>query len=210
MSASSPTVHVVDDDVEILDSMKLLLESHEVRTQIYQQAEDFLRNYDPQALGCVVLDVNMPGMDGLELQSELAAIGSLLPIIFLSGHADVPIAVKALKSGAYDFLQKPCSAETLWRVVSEALAYNARQQDELRQRQTVEKRLEKLTRRETEVLNYVVDGHPNKFIAIELELSPRTVEIYRSNVMLKMQVDSLAQLVKLVSGISRPGYTAQI
>ncbi|MEX2470052.1 MAG: response regulator [Pseudohongiellaceae bacterium] len=203
MSESGPIVHIVDEDREVRDSIKLLFEAHAIPVTVYPRAESFLQDYGRQARGCLLLDVSLPGMDGLQLQSELVAIDSLLPVIFLSGHADVPVAVRALKSGAYDFLQKPCNADTLLRVVREALNFNASKIEELRKRQSIEKRLRKLTPREVEVLNYITDGCPNKVIALELNLSQRTVESYRTNVMQKMRVYSLAHLVKLMADLPR-------
>ncbi|MEX2470042.1 MAG: response regulator [Pseudohongiellaceae bacterium] len=204
------TVYIVDDDIAILDSLKLLLESNSLPVRVYQRAESFLQDFEPQCRGCLVLDFGLPGMDGLELQNELFAIGSLLPIIFITGKADVPMAVQALKSGAYEFLQKPCTAEALLRVIHDALEFNARQANEWRERQSIEKRLEKLSPRELEVLDYIVRGQPNKVIALELDLSQRTVEIYRSNMMQKMQVDSLAQLVQQMTRLPRPLDSPQV
>lgn len=199
MKSGDQLVYVVDDDAGVLDSLKLLLESCGIETQVFQDAESFLHSFSPEIGGCLLLDLKMPGKSGLELQAELSAVEAILPIIFLTATDDVPSAVKALKAGAFDFLQKPFGTDELLATVRKALKADSKRREEFQRQQSVKKRLDKLTRREAEVLSYIIEGHPNKVIAIELSLSQRTIEIYRSNVMHKMQAQSLAQLVKLVA-----------
>lgn len=201
-NANKPLVYIVDDDIAIVDSLKLLLESHSIQSCVYYDAASFLQDYDPEVGGCLVLDLSMPGMGGLELQAELTAVGSILPIVFVTAYADVPSAVRALKGGAVDFLQKPFSADALLAAVRKALNLYKKRRKEFRQQRSIKQRVKKLTPRESEVLGYIIEGYSNKVIAIELELSQRTIEIYRSNVMQKMQAQSLAQLVKLMANNS--------
>jgi two-component system, LuxR family, response regulator FixJ len=148
--------------------------------------------------GCIVLDVRMPGMSGLELQEQLASLGSTLPIIFVSAHGDVPMAVEAVKAGALDFVQKPFRDQALIDKIQDAFAENARVREKLRDRSRITERIASLTPREHEVMEMVVEGHANKVIAIDLGLSQRTVEIHRARVMKKMEVDSVSQLVQFV------------
>lgn len=192
-------VYVIDDDEAVRDSIRMLLESAGFKPAVYSDADSFLKDYRPEMSGCLVLDIQMPAISGLMLQEELLAIGSGLPIIFVTGHADVRTAVQALKAGAFDFIQKPFDSNTLLGHVQRALDVDADNRRALRQQQQVRERLQTLTPRETEVLNYIINGKATKVIAIELSLSQRTVEIYRANVMQKMQSRSVAQLVRMIS-----------
>ncbi|MGD2215292.1 MAG: response regulator transcription factor [Gemmatimonadales bacterium] len=198
MTTSKPTVFVVDDDPGVLDSLAFLLQSVGLEAAAYTSANVFLRDYDPEKPGCLVLDVRMPGMSGLELQERLEARGSILPIIFLTAHGDVPMAVKALKAGAVDFVQKPFRDQELIDKIQYALEENERLRRDLGRRDEISARIAALTPRETEVMNLVVDGKSNKAIAHKLDLSQRTVEIHRARVMEKMQAGSVAELVKMV------------
>lgn len=192
-------IHIIDDDEAVRDSLRLFLEAAGLPAATYPDAANFLGSYDPTFAGCLVLDIMMPSMDGLHLQEELMAVGATLPIIFITGHADVPTAVQALKAGAYDFLQKPFDNIQLLGLINKALEDDRNNRAAQRQQLEIRERLETLTPREREVLDYILNGKATKVIAYELELSQRTVEIYRANVMQKMQSRSVAQLVRMVS-----------
>jgi len=194
MSGGMP-VYIVDDDAAILDSLKILVESEGYRAVAFASALEFLASDAPAALdGCLIADVRMPGMSGLELQEELNARGAKLPVIIMTGHGDVPLAVSAMKAGAVDFLEKPFDEEALLDSIRRAIEKPA--VDEA-VRQTLE-RMAALTPRENEVLDLLVLGRANKVIAYELSISPRTVEIHRARVMDKMGARSLAELVRMV------------
>jgi len=195
---SKPLVYVVDDDDAVRDSLELLLRSAKLNVETFESARAFLAAFQPERPGCVVLDVRMPDMSGLELQDALAAAGHEIPIIFVTGHGDVPMAVKTMKAGAIDFIQKPFRDADLLARIDEALKRDAEQRQASDQDHEVQARFEKLTPREQEVMWYVVDGEPNKSVAYELGISERTVEIHRANVMKKMEADSLASLVEMV------------
>lgn len=192
-------VYIVDDDDAIRDSLGLFLRSAGLSTREYGDADSFLRDYHPGMSGCLLLDIRMPVKSGLGLQEDLCAVGSLLPIVFITGHADVSSAVQALKSGAFDFIEKPFDNARLLEVVRQAFALDARQRQAARLENEMRERLGTLTPREAEVLEHIVDGKATKVIAAELQLSQRTVEIYRANVMQKMQARSVAQLVKMMA-----------
>lgn len=194
---SSQIVYVVDDDPAIRYAMQALMESVNLRHEIFSSADEFLKNESKHRAGCLVLDIRMPGLGGLELQEELIERGSTLPIIFITGHGDVPMAVEAMQKGAVDFIQKPFRDQELLDRVRDALMTDKEQRAELERHAEVEQRLEKLTKREREVFDLVVTGKPNKVIAYELGVSQRTVEIHRARVMDKMQARSLADLVRM-------------
>lgn len=198
MADKKPTVFAVDDDVAVLESLTLLLRSVGLPAQTYGSASEFLDAYDPAAPGCLVLDVRMPGMSGLELQERLHALGSKLPIIFITAHGDVPMAVKAVKAGAVDFIQKPFRDQELIDKIQRALKVDAHLRMQVADLDEISARLSSLTPREKEVMEGVVAGKVNKVIAHELGLSQRTVEIHRARVMEKMKAKSLAQLVQMV------------
>lgn len=198
MSDSKPIVFVVDDDPGVGDAIRLLLRSVGLPAQVYYSAADFLEAYDPTLAGCLVLDVRMPGMSGLDLQERLRGMGSTLPIIFITAHGDVPMAVNAVKAGAAEFLQKPFRDQELLDKVQEALATNARLRADHADLDEVRARIASLTPREREVMDLVVEGKPNKNIAKELGISQRTVEIHRARVMEKMKARSVPRLVQLV------------
>lgn len=201
-----PTVFLVDDDPAMLDSVSLLLESADLPTECYSSARKFLEAYRPHRPGCLVLDVRMPEMSGLELQETLAARGFNIPIIFITGHGDVPMSVKAMKAGAVDFLEKPFDDETLVFCVQEALAKDARARRIEAQNSFVAMRFARLTDREQEVMSLVVAGHSNKEIALKLRCSHRTVEVHRSRLMAKMEAHTLPELVSMaaICGLDSP------
>jgi len=178
--------------------VKILLRSIGVDAETFPSGDDFLEKSDPNRPGCIVLDVRMPGMSGLELQERLVSMGCTLPIIFVTAHGDVPMAVEAVKAGALDFVQKPFRDQELIDKIQEAFAENEKTRKMLRDRGQINERIASLTPREREVMDMVVDGKANKVIAIDLGLSQRTVEIHRARVMSKMAADSVAQLVQLV------------
>lgn len=191
-----PTVYIVDDDEAVRDSLSLLMEAAALQFQCFETAAEFLANCRDDQPGCLVLDVRMPGMSGLALRDELERREVLLPIIFITGHGDVPMAVDAMKHGAVDFIQKPFEDEVLLERISQALKQNAADRYEAQTLHSVEARYAKLTPREREVMAMVVSGNANKVIAQDLGVSQRTVEIHRARVMEKMRARSIAQLVK--------------
>jgi len=197
--APSPnsTVYIVDDDQAIRHAMELLMRSVGLDYEIFHSADDFLASHSNDRAGCLVLDIRMPGLGGLELQEKLNELGSTLPIIFITGHGDVPMAVEAMQKGAVDFIQKPFRDQELLDQVSEALKTDRERRSARDQKTEVTTRIEKLTKREREVMDLVVTGKPNKVIAYELGVSQRTVEIHRARVMEKMEARSLADLVRM-------------
>ncbi|HET7596628.1 MAG TPA: response regulator [Burkholderiales bacterium] len=192
-------VYVVDDDEAFRDSLRWLLESAGYRVVAFGSAADFLQRYRADAGTCLVLDVRMPDSSGLELQQELNRRGATLPIVFVTGHGDVAMAVKALKSGAFDFIEKPFKDEALLALIEKAAAAHAAARMRDAARQSTAARLATLTQREREILDRVIAGERNKGIAEELGISVKTVEIHRSRVMEKMGAESLAALVKMVA-----------
>lgn len=191
------TVYIVDDDQAIRHAMELLMRSVGLDYEIFHSADDFLANHTNDRAGCLVLDIRMPGLGGLELQEKLNQMGSTLPIIFITGHGDVPMAVEAMQKGAVDFIQKPFRDQELLDRITEALKKDQERRSARDQQAEVSGRLDKLTKREREVMNLVVTGKPNKVIAYELGVSQRTVEIHRARVMEKMEARSLADLVRM-------------
>ncbi len=201
--ADAPLVHVVDDDEAVRDSLALLLKSSGMSARTYNSAAAFLRALPNLASGCVLTDVRMPDLDGLELQRRLMELGVQMPVIVMTGHGDVPIAVEALKAGAADFLEKPFDDAQLLAAVSSALAAGQRAQDEQAALAGIARRLTSLTPREREVLDRLVAGQPNKTIAYDLGSSPRTVEVHRARVMEKMGVRNLPELVRMTIAAER-------
>lgn len=193
-----PTIFVVDDDSAVRDALKLLLRSVGQAVETYGSAQEFIDAYSEDRPGCLVLDIRMPGMSGLELQQRLNEKHSILPIIFITGHGDVPMAVEAMQAGAVDFIQKPFRDQDLIDRINQALEKDSSNRASLGERNDIRRRLETLTPREREVLDLVVHGKANKVIAGDLKLSQRTVEIHRARVMEKMQASSLAHLVRMV------------
>lgn len=191
------TVFVVDDDPAIRESLRWLIESVGLKVKVFTTANEFLKSYDPSLPGCLVLDIRMPGMSGLDLQNELAARNVSIPILIITGHAEVPVAVRAMKAGALDFIEKPFSDQLLLDRIRRAIEKDVEFRQANSERVGVAARLAQLTPREREVMDLVIAGKANKVIASELGLSPKTVEVHRAHVMKKMQVDSLADLVRL-------------
>ncbi len=198
MNDQEVTVFIVDDEEPICDSVSLLLRSVGLRTRTFNDPQQFLREYSPEHPGCLIIDVRMPGMSGLDVQRVLSERRCSMPLIFITGHGDVPMAVEAMRAGAFDFLQKPFNDEDLIRRVQKALEQDARERAELQRTDEIQARWSSLTAREREVAQMLVDGGANKAIALDLDISERTVELHRARVMQKMEVRSLAQLVKLV------------
>ena len=191
-------VFIIDDDEAVRDSLKMLLNSVSQKVQVFASPAEFLEAYDENRPGCILLDIRMPGMSGLELQSRLNNMHCILPIIFITGHGDIPMAVQAIKDGAMNFIQKPFRDQELLDYVNDALSLDARQRARLLEHKEILRRLSTLTEREREVLHHVVEGKANKVIAADINLSQRTVEIHRSHVMKKMATKSLAHLVRQV------------
>ena len=201
--ASTQCVYVVDDDEAMRDSMVWLIESEGYPVRAFPSAEDFLAAYTDGLAGCLVLDVRMPGMSGLELFDQLVARGlhQALPVIFLTGHADVPTAVDAVKRGAFDFCEKPFSDNALVDRIEQALLQSARTLAAQQHDALLRTRLTELTERERDVMRLVVEGMPNKLIADQLEISVRTVEVHRARVFDKMEVKSAVELANLLRGL---------
>src|SRR5258708_4535845 len=195
--AADRTVFVVDDDEAALDSLVMLLRSDRLNPRGFSSAAAFLEALKSDSRGCIISDVRMPGMDGVELLRTLKAMGCLLPVIVITGHADVTVAVKAMKSGAADFIQKPFESELILRLVRACLEDNDDAVDASAKRDRVLRRIDSLTARERQVLEMIMQGASNKLIAGNLDISPRTVEIYRANVMSKMRADSLSDLIRM-------------
>ena len=197
MANESCKVFIVDDDVAVRKSLRLLFKTLSVEATDFASGDEFLAAWDEGWQGCILLDIRMPGTSGLEVQKVLSERGNTLPIIFITGHGDVPMAVKAMQLGAFDFVQKPFRDQELIDRVSQALAANQENHQEDLQKREVMRRFATLTARETEVMECVVRGQANKVIAMDLNVSQRTIEIHRARVMEKMQARSLAQLVRM-------------
>jgi len=202
MKEPTCTVFIVDDDEAIRNSLRLLLKSVGLAAVALPTAQEFLSKYDPRQPGCLILDVRMPGMSGLELQEQLNVRGAMIPVIFITGHGDIPMAVEAMQQGAFDFLQKPFRDQDLIDRIQRALTKDQANRSELQEKSRVREHLQTLTPREREVLILVTSGKPNKIMAADLGVSQRTVEIHRARVMEKMHASSLAQLVRMVMDLN--------
>lgn len=197
MTQAKPTVFVVDDEPAVLTAVSRLLRSAGMRVAAFASPEEFLKEHDPAVPGCLVLDVAMPGLNGLELQQTLAAGGAAWPIIFLTGRADIPMSVRAMKQGAVDFLCKPVDDDTLLTTVRGAMKKDRVNRQARAEQAEVRQRLATLTPREREVLVHVVSGQLNKQIAGDLGTVEKTIKVHRARVMEKMKAQSLAELVTL-------------
>ncbi|MEM7209121.1 MAG: response regulator [Pseudomonadota bacterium] len=195
--SATPTVYIVDDDDAVRDAMGLLLETADVPHHGFNSAESFLEAWNGSQRGCLVLDVRMPGMDGARLQKALNDAECHLPIIFLTGHGDVPMAVEAMRHGALDFLRKPVAEQDLLELINNAFALESTQFVAGETARRLQGKLDSLTDREHEVFTHVAQGMSNKVIAAELDISERTVEVHRSQVMKKLDAASLADLVRI-------------
>ena len=198
MKEKSPTIFIVDDDDAVRASLKLLFKSVGLSAATAASAKAFLASYDQSEPGCLVLDVRMPGMSGLELQQQLNLRGATLPVIFITGHGDIPMAVEAMQHGAFDFLQKPFRDQELIDRVQRALQRDRENRQRLREKESIRQHCDSLTPRERDVLNLVTQGKANKVMAGDLGVSQRTIEIHRARVMEKMEATSLAHLVRMV------------
>jgi len=202
METSSPTVFIVDDDPPVRRGLARLLKSAGYRTACFSSADEFLKHWKASpAQGCLLLDIQMPGLNGIQLQQELQAFDRRIPIIFITGHGDIPSSVKAMKAGAVDFFAKPFHADDLLRAVREALQRSDRESAAQAEREAVSKRFRTLTAREREVMALVVRGMLNKQIAFALGISEKTVKAHRGRVMKKMKVQSVADLVRATEKI---------
>jgi two-component system response regulator FixJ len=202
---SDAIVHVVDDDEAVRHSLEFLLTTASIKVRTYDSAEAFLKNLPRFEPGCVITDIRMSGLSGLELMKQLKEHGISIPVIAITGHGDVPLAVEAMKCGAIDFLEKPFDDETLLAAVQSALSQHKHKDTRDAERADIMERLQSLSNRERQVLDGLIQGHPNKTIGFDLGISARTVEIYRANVMTKMRASSLSDLVRmaLVAGVSK-------
>lgn len=190
-------IYVIDDDEAVRDSMGMLLESADLPYRCFSSADSFFAEHDGSQRGCLILDIRMPGMTGIELQQKLTQMGSSLPIIFITGHGDVPMAVEAMRRGALDFLRKPVNEENFLERVTHALDQESGHWHQKLDRDQAQQRIESLTEREHEVFLLVAEGQANKAVASELGISERTVEVHRAQVMKKLDARTLAQLVRI-------------
>lgn len=198
-----PLVHIVDDDEAIRDALAWLLKSRRLACRTWSSGEDFLASLDASMRGCVVLDVRLGGMSGPECFEQMLERGVTLPVLFLTGHADVPMAVQLLRRGAWHFMEKPCNDNELVDLVQEALAFDARNRADQGSRANIEARLAALTPREQEVMNRILEGKLNKQIADTLDISMRTVEVHRARIFDKMGVRSAVELSQLLSPLRK-------
>jgi len=197
MSADNVTVDIIDDDEAVRDSLAFLLMTSGFTVVSHPSPRSFLETFDPQQCGCIVTDVRMPGMSGIELLKHLRDNDNRIPVIVITGHGDIPLAVEAMKLGAIDFIEKPFNESSIVRAVTAGMRQRQEQANRDQERQEIRARLDELSGREREVLDGLVEGKPNKVIADDLGISPRTVEIYRANVMHKMRAASLSELVRM-------------
>src|SRR5579871_2592001 len=198
MKAPQTTVFVIDDDEAVRNALRLLLKSVGLPVRTFVSAQEFLPSYDVRQPGCLVLDIRMPGMSGLELQEQLTLRGATIPVIFITGHGDIPMAVEAMQHGAFDFLQKPFRDQDLLDRLQRALERDRTLRARFSAVDQIRERWQTLTPREREVLELMIAGKANKVMAGDLQVSQRTIEIHRARVMEKMQADSLAALVRMM------------
>lgn len=199
MSSDQAVVYIVDDDVDMRDSLAYLMKSVGLQTQTFGSAEAFFAAYSRQSSGCLVCDVRMPDMSGLDLYERLVAEGAALPVIFMTAYADVPMAIRALKSGAVEFVEKPFHAQSMLERVQRALAEDRIRRDEAARFAETEQSILSLTEKEKEALALIMEGAPNKTIAAKFDITERAVEMRRASIMRKLHVRSLAELIRLVT-----------
>jgi FixJ family two-component response regulator len=202
MKTRAQTVMVVDDDAGIRNAMRALLKSVGLESALFASAQEFLDTYQPTQPGCLVLDIRMPGMSGLELQQHLNLRGAVIPVIFMTGHGDIPMAVEAMQHGAFDFLQKPFRDQDLLDRIQRAIVKDGELRKSLGEHSRIKAHLAELTPREREVLDLMTQGKQNKVIGQELGVSPRTIEIHRARVMEKMGAHSVAELVRMMLDVA--------
>jgi FixJ family two-component response regulator len=196
-SQAPSTIFIVDDDEAVRDSLRWLLEANGYRVRSFERAEEFLNAYDPEQIGVLIADVRMPGMSGLELQEELIARNAPLPVVFITGHGDVPMAVSTMKKGAVDFLEKPFNETDLRAIVARMLSQASERVQRAQAEKSHQEILGRLTAREQQVLERIVAGRLNKQIAGDLNISIKTVEAHRANIMEKLEVTTVADLMKI-------------
>ena len=192
---SEPTVFVVDDDEAVRKMLRWLLESVNLQVEEYASADDFLASYQPNQVGCIILDVRMPGMSGIELQQKLFQGNSQLPAILLTGHGEVQMAVSAMKNGAFDFVEKPFNNQNLLDIIQNGIKEGVRLEDDRAKYENLEAKFNALSHRERQVFDLVVAGKTNKSIARDLKITPKTVEFHRANMMAKLKAHSLSDLI---------------
>ena len=198
-----PTVFVVDDDPQVREALSLLLDSMDLNVETYPSAQAFLQSFDPARPGCLVLDVRMPGMSGLELQRDLSSRGVHIPVLLLTAYAEVPMAVDALKAGALDFIEKPYSPQRLLDRIQNALAEDSHLREEHLKLAGIKIKLGRLSEREQQVMQFLVDGRNTQFISGRLGISDKTVDFHRRNLLEKMQVGSVVELGRLAEFVER-------
>lgn len=203
MVSDKPTVFIVDDDPAVRDSLQWLVESVNLPVKAFASGMEFLDSEAPNSSGCLILDIRMPGMSGIDVFEELKSMGAALPVVFLTGHGDVHLAVRAMKAGAFDFVEKPFNDQVLLDLVQNAIRYDSERASEKVWIDEIKNRLTGLTSREREVLDGVVGGKSNKIIARDLGLSEKTIEFHRSKMMEKMDASSLANLIKMVTIVEK-------
>jgi len=206
---SKPVVYLVDDEFSIRDSLTLLIESTGQIVKSFESAEAFLNNYDPEHPACLLLDVRMPLMSGHDLQNELLSRNIIIPIIFISGHADIADSAKAFRAGAVDFLEKPFDNDVLLERINEAIKKDVAYREELVKKRRIQDRIDHLTTREKEVLGLIIKSHSNKESAKILNISNRTVDVHRASIMEKMQAENVAELITMVMYCEAPSSYAQ-
>ena len=194
---TEPTVYIVDDDPDMRDSLRWLIKTVGLRAETFPSAASFLRDFAPNGPGCLILDVRMPGTSGLDLFEELVARGEGMPVIFITAYADVPMAVRAMKSGAVEFVEKPFNRQTLLDKVQRAIKDDVTRRSRLAASEMVQAKFRTLTEKEREFMELIKEGRPNKEIATRLEITPRAVELRRSSLMRKLGVRTLAELLRL-------------